>query len=89
MKLTQFCTNTVLIISIFSSTALTHADEDKRRNNAGPPQEAFDACLDKTEGDTCEVITPKDETLVGTCRIHPRITQTLCVPDNHKRPDKQ
>ena len=43
----------------------------------------------KVEGDTCEVITPKNETLTGTCKVTPRQTQSLCIPDKHKHPDKK
>lgn len=47
----------------------------------GPPQEAFDACSGFSEGDSCSVETPEG-TLEGTCRLEPRDSKTLCVPEN-------
>ncbi|QFT56432.1 hypothetical protein [Microbulbifer sp. THAF38] len=44
-----------------------------------PPQEAFDACNGKSEGDACTVETPRG-TLEGTCRKPPQEEQILCVP---------
>ncbi|WP_020414479.1 hypothetical protein ACJJIP_01865 [Microbulbifer sp. VTAC004] len=57
-----------------------------------PPQEAFDACNEMSEGDSCTVETPRG-TLEGTCRIPPREEQLVCVPakmEGHRpRRDKE
>lgn len=33
-----------------------------------PPQEAFDACTGKSEGDSVTVTTPRGDTIKATCR---------------------
>ncbi len=33
----------------------------------GPPPEAFQACEDKNEGDSVEIVTDRGDTLSGTC----------------------
>ncbi len=58
----------------------------------GPPQEAFDACNDKVEDDSCEVETPRGHVISGVCKVPPRGNESLvCVPkdrlDRMKRPE--
>lgn len=89
MKLNKSLINVALMGFICSATFAIQADDKPQRGHKGPPQEAFDACANNSQGDSCEVITPEQETLSGTCRIPPRSEQLVCVPDNHKRRDKQ
>ena len=35
----------------------------------GPPQEAFDACKGKKDGDAVEVKSPRGDMAKGTCRL--------------------
>ena len=51
----------------------------------GPPPEAIEACVDRSEGDACRFETPRGE-LEGTCRKPPRgDSDTLaCVPKDHR-----
>lgn len=44
-----------------------------------PPDFAFAACEAAVENDSCEVTTPRGDTLVGTCRVHAEAL--ACVPD--------
>jgi hypothetical protein len=42
----------------------------------GPPQEAFDACKGKKEGDHASATMPRGDTMTGTCRM-------VLVPAEH------
>lgn len=44
----------------------------------GPPKEALNACVGKSDGATCSVVL-KDKTLSGTCHAPPN-GQLACVP---------
>tara|TARA_R110001592_G_scaffold272481_2_gene539267 strand:- start:11877 stop:12314 length:438 start_codon:yes stop_codon:yes gene_type:complete len=46
MKLKKLFFNTFLITSLLPLSILAKADENRQRNHSGPPQEAFDACLE-------------------------------------------
>lgn len=89
MKLNKPLINVALIGFFLSTSFCIQASDKPTRQHKGPPQEAFDACTDKVEGDSCEVVTPEQETLSGTCRIPPRQDTLVCVPDNHKHRDNQ
>jgi hypothetical protein len=59
-----FCLLAMLApVSVWASTGLK--EPDGRRE---PPQEAFEACREKSEGDVVEVTTPRGETIKATCR---------------------
>ncbi|MCP4398594.1 MAG: hypothetical protein GY801_15020 [bacterium] len=45
-----------------------------------PPQEALDACIDKLQGEVCEIETPH-RTMTGTCMMPPQGEQFVCVPE--------
>ena len=56
---------------------------EDRRLPQGPPQEAIAACEGKSEGDSCEFTSPRDETISGTCRSIEE--QLACVPEGGPR----
>ena len=89
MKLNKPLTKIAILCFFFSAAFSIQASDKPQRGHKGPPQEAFDACSNNSQGDSCEVITPEQETLTGTCRMPPRLEQLVCVPDNHKHRDKQ
>ncbi len=39
----------------------------KQRRHHGPPPEAFTACEGKSAGDTAEFVSPRGDTVTGTC----------------------
>ncbi len=47
-----------------------------------PPQEAIDACADKAVGDVCSVVTPKGDSVEGTCDQPPDSETIACRPNN-------
>lgn len=45
-----------------------------------PPPEAYEACEDLAEGDSCEV-TFGDHTVTGSCSTHPGSNELACRPE--------
>jgi hypothetical protein len=43
--------------------------QGQQQERRGPPQEAFDACKGKTDGDTAQMKTPRGDVMSGTCRM--------------------
>jgi len=54
----------------------------------GPPQEAFDACENKAGDDTCEVVTPRGNTINGICKLPPKQSELVCVPKGRMKRDQ-
>jgi hypothetical protein len=69
---------------ILSSTVLAEGQKPKRSK---PPQEALDACIDKSEGDSVQFTTPRGDDLAATCEY--RGDSLVAVPENHKRRKKE
>ena len=70
-----------LILAASLSIPAAYAEpggRDGRRG--GPPQEAFDACVDKVEGDACSLTGDRGDA-EGSCIVPPRGEETLvCAP---------
>jgi hypothetical protein len=45
-----------------------------------PPQEALSACSGSTKGAVCSFMSPRGDTVAGTCDIPPGATGLACVP---------
>jgi hypothetical protein len=43
--------------------------QGQQQEHRGPPQEAFDACKGKKEGDAAQMKTPRGDAVAGTCRM--------------------
>ncbi len=73
-RFSLFCSLTCLVIATlglpFSAT------------HARPPQQAFDACRNLEQDESCSVSTPHGQ-LQGQCRQPPQEQQIVCVPNNH------
>lgn len=65
---------------IFISTQVV-AENKKRR---GPPPEAFEACENKSEGDTVSITTPHGDTIDATCKLMKE--QLVAVPERGRGP---
>lgn len=65
-----------LALIISASTAYKQAYAHR-----SPPQEIIDACSDKAEGDVCSFVTPKGDTVEGTCDQLREIDTLACRPD--------
>ncbi len=62
---------TALLAVVLSGTLIAHAEErgtNSRQERRGPPPpEAFEACANAQEGDSCEVQTRRGDVLTGQC----------------------
>jgi len=43
------------------------SSQEKGRRRHGPPPEAYTACEGKSAGDTAEFVSPRGDTVTGTC----------------------
>jgi len=50
-----------------SSLAQQRPQQNERPTQGQPPQEAFDACQSKQEGDKASFISPRGDLVEGTC----------------------
>lgn len=48
-------------------------------NQNGPPQEAINACNEKSEGNSCSFVSPRGDTISGICQMTPS-SSIACVP---------
>jgi len=51
-----------------------------------PPQEALSACSGKSDGASCGFISPRGDTISGTCRTPPAQSSLACVPMGMRGP---
>jgi len=71
-----------LLAVLFTVNALetqVPAQETGRRRH-GPPPEAYTACEGKTAGDAAEFVSPRGDTVTGTCQQQG--DRLFLVPDN-------
>jgi len=60
----------ILLMGIFvvvNAFAENSSSQRKGRRNQGPPPEAYTACEGKSAGDTAEFVSPRGDTVTGTC----------------------
>lgn len=81
-------------ITIFLSLSLVAglavaAEKSHDRKRHGPPAEAIEACVDKTEGDNVSFENRRGESLEGTCVLMKEVL--VAVPEGHedRRREKQ
>jgi hypothetical protein len=77
----------------FSSMATENTTTDDEpagpKHHRAPPQEAIDACKDKSEGDKVNFIAPRGDTIEATCTM--RKNGMVAVPAHSRKdhhPDK-
>ena len=75
-----------LILAASVSIPLANAEPGERgARRGGPPQEAFEACVGKVEGDACSFSGRRGEA-EGTCFIPPHDEEALvCAPADGPR----
>ena len=67
------------LTGIVTAPAWASSGTHGHNGSKGPPQEAIDACKEKTEGATVEITTPRGDTIKATCK---QINgQLVAVPD--------
>ncbi len=60
----------ILVLLIICATHAFGDDASSNENRGqhhGPPPEAYAACEDKSAGDTAQFVSPRGETVTGTC----------------------
>ena len=70
-----------LMVGLFPNLVLANQGERGGRHQ-GPPQEAFSACEDKSEGDTASFETANGDTITGVCKKDRHGDRLLLIPDN-------
>ena len=68
----------LILLTLLASACLAHANQPPDRH--GPPQDFFDACKGKKDGDAVSAKTPRGDTIKGTCRI------VMMPADGERRP---
>ena len=64
----------------FSSIGNEALAQQQGRRHQGPPPEAYTACEGKSEGDTAEFVSPRGDTVTGTCEMEG--DRLVLRPDN-------
>jgi hypothetical protein len=64
----------IAAIALLFTTANAFAQQQPNpsgqpQEHRGPPQEAFDACKGKKDGDTAQMKTPRGDMMSGICRM--------------------
>jgi hypothetical protein len=79
----------LLMTLAFLSATLLIANDGRGGQRGGmdrqPPQEAISVCEGQSEGATCEMTTPRGESVSGTCTNTPDGKYFACKPENMKR----
>ncbi len=57
----------LLIFSTAYAFGENTSSKGKQRRHHGPPPEAYTACEGKSAGDTAEFVSPRGDTVTGTC----------------------
>ena len=76
---------TVVLLGILVAGSSVGNDlfaQDTGRHRHGPPPEAYSACEGLNVGDTAEFVSPRGDTVTGTCE--PYGDQLVLRPDNHR-----
>lgn len=72
------------ILSIYSINAFGDDNTSQRSGDRppGPPPEFYEACEGKSAGDTAQIVTPRGDTITGTCEEQG--DEIVLRPDNLK-----
>lgn len=79
---------TVIILALLGILIVANAfgsDSSSRENgrrNQGPPPEAYCACEGKNAGDTAGFVSPRGDTVTGTCEEDRDGDRLVLRPDN-------
>lgn len=74
-KMAAMCLCSALVPATAMATFGPRGPGEKRE----PPQAAFDACKDKSEGATVTITTPRGDTITATCKKYKE--QLVAVPE--------
>ena len=83
MKIIEKSSMAAIALGIFiACAALSNeaAAQERGGRRHGPPPEAYTACEDKSEGDAAEFVSPRGDTVTGTCEYEG--DRLVLRPDN-------
>lgn len=66
----------------YSRSYQTDNDGTQNRGHRRPPPEAYSACEGKNAGDTAEFVSPRGDTVTGTCEQERDGDQLVLRPDH-------
>lgn len=75
-----------LSLSLIAGLAVAKEKTQDRKRH-GPPAEAIEACVDKTEGDSVSFESRRGNTLEGTCKLMKEVL--VAVPEGHENRRKE
>ena len=61
-----------ILFSVLCAVSAFGSDTERERprgGHQGPPPEAYTACEGKSDGDTAEFVSPRGDTVTGTCEM--------------------
>ena len=73
-----------IVILIMSLCSIAYARRSGHQPPHKPPQEAIDACSNKSETHSCDFVTPHGDTITGTCEVIQN--QLACKPEGGPPP---
>ena len=89
--MTQLLKKPIVLACMLAALTLASGPAWARGSGGGPqgppPQEAYDACEGKCEGDTASFESPRGDTVTGTCVTDRDGEKLVLRPDNH--PEKR
>jgi hypothetical protein len=71
-----------ILIAVNAWGSDSSSQENDQRRHQGPPPEAYSACEGKSAGDTAEFVSPRGETVTGTCEMERDSDRLVLRPDN-------
>ncbi|MEE9304083.1 MAG: hypothetical protein V3U84_09890 [Thiotrichaceae bacterium] len=72
----------ISLLITMSNVATAKPENGGKGGHRGPPPEAIEACADKSETESCNFITPRDDKIEGTCIIPPHDrAELICAPE--------
>jgi hypothetical protein len=83
MTVTKHTPIVIALLGIFIAFGSLGNDafaQQQGRGHHGPPPEAYTACEDKSEGDAAEFVSPRGDTVTGTCEMEG--DRLVLRPDN-------
>lgn len=70
-----------ILISFCVTSALITVSYANKGGERKPPQEAINICEGQENGSECKMITPRGDTLTGTCQNTPDDKYFVCMPE--------
>lgn len=90
MNITKTLSTVIVLLGIIITANAFGTDsstEKNKRGHQGPPPEAYCACEGKNAGDKAEFVSPRGDTVTGTCEEDRDGERLVLRPDNPPEED--